>query len=423
MRRVAEAFSLIAALVLVLSLTGKLSAQQEHDRIEPPAPASRPAETAPGEQPRQRETPPEHEASQPTLGPETVRATLDASRRYQEIAESGGWPRVAKPLRPGAKGKAVVTLRRRLAAEGDLPQDQTQSADWDDRLTEAVKRFQARVGQPETGIVAGATLRELNVPAKRRARQLAATAERLERLKFKFGPRYVFVNIPGAYVELVEDGRKTHSYTAIVGGKKNRSPQVAAKIVSIDLNPTWTVPASIIRKELVPKMRRNPKLLERDGIRIFDGRGREVDPSKARSWSKERAAQFTFRQDPGAKNSLGSIRLFMPNRHAVFLHDTPKKQLFDRNYRFLSHGCVRVEGVYNLAARLLDGDSAQQWSETTLSEKIDKGESDKIELRRPVPVVWAYMTGWATPDGSTHFRRDIYDMDKAGAARRKKRSG
>lgn len=359
------------------------------------------------------------EDARPSLGPDTARATAEAARRYAEIADAGGWPRVGKPLRPGAEGKAVATLRRRLAAEGALPPEAAEGIKWDDRLTAAIEKFQARVGLPQTGTVSGQTLRELNVPAKIRARQLAVTAKRLERLRFRFGPHFVSVNIPGAFVELVEDGKKVHSYTAIVGDRKHPSPELGAKIVSVDLNPTWTVPLSIIQKELVPKIRKDRNYLSRDHIRVFDGRGREIDPRKVR-WSKERAANYTFRQDPGEKNSLGSIRLFMPNRHAVFLHDTPRKTLFDRSYRFLSHGCVRVEGVYDLAARLLKEADSKHWDEAALARKIDSGDSEKIRLRRPVPVVWAYMTGWATPDGSAHFRRDIYGMDKEGAARKKR---
>lgn len=424
MKRVTRTPPLMAAFLLCLSSTGGLLAQEARGAAEQPS-APAPALVRPAEQPGQPQAPPEQAAAdedlQPTLGPETLRATVEASRRYAEIAESGGWPRIAKPLRAGAQGQAVVILRRRLAMERDLPQEQAESANWDDGLSEAVKRFQKRMGLQQTGAVGGATLRELNVPAKLRARRLADAAKRLERLKFKFGPRYVVVNIPAANVELIEDGKKTHNYAAIVGGRKNPSPEVVATIVSVDLNPTWTVPSSIIQKELVPKMRRNPNFLARDRIRVLDGRGREIDPRKVR-WSKARAAQFTFRQDPGENNSLGSIRLFMPNRHAVYLHDTPQKQLFDRDYRFLSHGCVRVEGVYDLAARLLNDGSSKHWDELALAEKIDRGETEKIQLRRPVPVVWVYMTGWATPDGSAHFRRDIYDKNESGSARGKSRA-
>jgi murein L,D-transpeptidase YcbB/YkuD len=145
--------------------------------------------------------------SEPTLGPETARATLEASKRYADIADAGGWPRVGKALRPGSKGKAVAALRRRLAAESELSEDEAGGAAWDDRLTDAVKHFQFRLGLPQSGVVSGATLRELNIPATVRSRQLALTARRLDHKQFPFGQRYVVVNIPAAVVEAVDGGK------------------------------------------------------------------------------------------------------------------------------------------------------------------------------------------------------------------------
>jgi murein L,D-transpeptidase YcbB/YkuD len=359
--------------------------------------------------------------SEPSLGPETIRATLDASRRYAAIAERGGWPRVKRPLPPNSKGRAVETLRVRLAAEGDLPQAEAGRADWDTRLADAVKRFQFRLGLPETGVISGKTLRELNVSAAARSHQLASTARRLAAKKFPFQSRYVVVNIPAATVETVEDGKVRRRYTAIVGDVDHPSPEVVATIVAVNLNPSWTVPVSIIKKELMPKMRRDPAYLSRARLRVFDRRGREVNPRKMR-WSKERAASYTFRQDPGAQNSLGSIRIFMPNKYAVYLHDTPKKKLFGRSYRFLSHGCVRVEDVYDLAAWLLKGAAGSpsgQWDEPTILETISQGKREDVRLAAAVPVIWTYMTGWASADGVAHFRDDVYGMDKGGRRRRK----
>ncbi|HEY8070749.1 MAG TPA: L,D-transpeptidase family protein, partial [Methylocystis sp.] len=200
----------------------------------------------------------------------------------------------------------------------------------------------------------------------------------------------------------------------IVGGKRHKSPQITAKIVSVDINPTWTVPASIIKKEIAPRLRRDPNYLARQHIRVLDGRGHEVDPRKLRRLSTTRAAHFTFRQDPGPKNALGSLRLSMPNKDEVYMHDTPQKQLFDRDYRFLSHGCARVDGVYDLAAWLLNvtGTGSEQWDSEKLRSETDSGRTEKIRLAHPAPVVWTYLTGWAEPDGMARFRRDIYGLDK-----------
>jgi L,D-transpeptidase YcbB len=357
--------------------------------------------------------------SEPTLGPETARATLEASKRYADIADAGGWPRVGKALRPGSKGKAVVALRRRLAAEGELSETEANGAHWNDRLTDAVKHFQFRLGLPQTGLVSGATLRELNIPAAVRARQLAATAERLARKQFPFGPRYVVVNIPAAVVEAVDDGKVIHRYTAIAGEVDHPSPEIVAKITAININPTWTVPVSIIKNEMVPKIRKDSNYLSRAHIRLLDSRGHEVNPREV-DWSKERSASYTFRQDRGPQNSLGSLRISMPNKHDVYMHDTPKQKPFARVYRFLSHGCVRVEGVYDLAVWLLEGAPGSptgRWDQAAILQKIAEGKPDDIRLTHAVPVIWVYLTGWASADGTVHFRNDIYGRDKEAMLR------
>lgn len=351
----------------------------------------------------------------PTFQPETFYATAKASERYAAIVDAGGWPTVGAPLRAGSKGSAVVALRRRLAAEGDLSSS-VNNPIWDAALTQAVKQFQFRVGLRQTGVVSGATLRALDVPASVRFRQLASSAQRLAGVEFPFGSRYVVVNIPATAVEAIEEDRVVQRYTAIVGDVEHRSPEVEAKILAININPTWTVPASIIKNEIAPKMLKDPSYLVRSHIRVLDGRGAEVD-ARSINWSSERAANYILRQDSGAGNSLGSLRISMPNPHAVYMHDTPSKNLFSSDYRFLSHGCVRVQGVADFAVWLLEGAPGSptgNWDKTTIAQKIASGEREEVRLPRPVPVVWVYLTGWASADGSVHFRDDVYGVDEVG---------
>ncbi len=210
------------------------------------------------------------------------------------------------------------------------------------------------MGLRQTGIVAGATLKAINVPAEVRAQQLAASARRLAELTFRFGDRYVVVNLPSTSVEAVENGAVVHRYVAIVGDPEHPSPEIAAHISVINLNPTWTVPVSIIKKEIIPKMQRIRAISRATRSAFSTATGAEIDP-KSIDWTTERAANYTLRQDSGAGNSLGSIRIGMPNKLAVYMHDTPSKRLFGADYRFLSHGCVRVQGVYDLAEWLLQG--------------------------------------------------------------------
>ena len=386
--------------------------------IDPAAPAPLAPKPKPKRKPKPPAPPSESALSDdptPVLQPETFFTTAKASERYAAIVDAGGWPKVGASLRPGSKGGSVVALRRRLAAEDDALAD-TGSSIWDSALTQAVKRFQFRMGLRQTGAVAGATLRALDIPAAVRFRQLASSAQRLAGVDFPFGPRYVVVNIPSTAVDAVEDDRVVRRYTAIVGDVEHHSPQVQANIVAVNINPTWTVPMSIIKNEIAPKMLKDPSYLTRSRIRVLDGRGQEVDPRSV-NWSSERAANYTLRQDSGAGNSLGSLRLSMPNPHAVYMHDTPTKNLFASDYRFLSHGCVRVQGVLDLAAWILDGASGPRMSKEQINAKIASGEREEVKLARPVPVVWAYMTGWASADGVVHFRDDVYGLDEVGESR------
>jgi len=346
----------------------------------------------------------------PALQPQTFYTTAKAADRYRQIVDLGGWPVVGVSLRPGSKGPAVSALRRRLAAEDDSVVD-TAKQKWDADLTAAVKRFQFRMGLKQTGVVAGATLRELDIPAEVRFHQLESSARRLTALDFAFGPRYIVVNIPSTAVDAVENDRVTRRYAAIVGDLEHHSPEVQAKVVAININPTWTVPVSIVKNEIAPKMLKDPTYLKRSHIRVLNARGEEVDP-RSIDWASERATHYTLRQDSGADNSLGSIRISMPNSYSVYMHDTPSRNLFANDYRFLSHGCVRVQGVVDLAAWLLDGESGPQMSKDEINKKIASGEREEVKLTHHVPVAWVYMTGWASADGLVHFRDDVYGLDE-----------
>jgi L,D-transpeptidase YcbB len=354
----------------------------------------------------------------PTLQPDTFFATAKASERYSAIVDAGGWPTDIAAIGPGTKGPAVAKLRKRLAIEGDLSGGEASGLAWDNGLTAGVKRFQARMGLRQTGIVSGATLKAINIPARVRFNQLASSANRLAGLNFSFDERYVVVNLPSTSVEAVENGRVAHRYVAIVGDPEHPSPEISAHIQVVNLNPTWTVPTSIIKKEIIPRMQRDPGYLTRAKIRILDGSGKEINP-KSVNWSTERAANYTLRQDSGAGNSLGSIRIGMPNKLAVYMHDTPSKGLFGADYRFLSHGCVRVQGVYDYAAWLLEGTGGGPsggWDKAALQGKIKEGARYDINLVKEVPVIWVYLTGWSNGGGPANFRDDVYNVDNVGEA-------
>ena len=352
--------------------------------------------------------------SRPSLDASTFINTMRAAWTYKRLAEAGGWPSLPAGtiLKAGDKGPLVALLRQRLALEGDLSADAAASTLFDVELAGAVKRFQARHGLPESGAVRARTLEAINVPALTRHRQLTASAQRLAGSTFAFGDRYVVVNIPSAAVEAIERGEVARRYVAIVGKVDRPSPIVETRVTAVNLNPTWTVPVSLIKKDIIPHVRKDPAYLDKMKIRILDAKGQEVDP-KSLDWSTETAVNYTLRQDPGAINSLGQIRIDMPNKHAVYMHDTPKKQLFAQDARFHSSGCVRVADVGDFAEWLLrsaNGSSAA-WTRDGIDAAIASSARQDIRLEKPVPVAWVYLTGYATADGAVHFREDVYGLD------------
>jgi len=351
----------------------------------------------------------------PSFSADTARLTAEAAQRYRAIAERGGWPAlpVGTRLSLGAKGPAVALLRERLMAEGDL-EPGAAGKTFDKPLQDAVKRYQQRNGLARSGTVAGATLAAMNIPADVRARQLEQSALRLNDRTFGFGPRYVVVNIPSASVEAIENGTVTRRYVAVVGKPENASPTVEAKIGTVNINPTWTLPTSIIKNEIIPKMRKDPGYLARSNIRILDRSGNTVAPGSI-DWNGNNAVNYTLRQDSGARNALGQIRIDMPNRDAVYMHDTPSKKYFAAQDRFYSHGCVRVQDVRSFAAWLLEG-TAGVWDKPAIDAAIAIGERKDVRLAKSVPVAWVYMTGYVTDDGKVHFRDDVYSLDTGQAA-------
>ena len=350
----------------------------------------------------------------PALQPETFYSTAKAAERYASIADRGGWLKVPRALSRSSSGPAVAILRQRLSIEGDLPAAAANSTRWDDEVTQAVRNYQYRVGLRQTGSVTGKTLKALNISAALRFKQLASSAHRIAGSSFPFGPRYVVVNIPSAAAEAVENGRVVRRYVVVVGDVKHRSPQVITRITHVNLNPTWTVPTSIIKNEIIPRMRRDPGYLSRSKIRILDGSGKQINPASV-NWSSDAAARYTLRQDSGRSNALGTIRIQMTNNQSVYMHDTPSKRFFRRDYRFLSHSYVRVQGVYDLAEWLLR-DTPGSWTKAKINRHIG-GKRRDVRLAQAVPVAWIYMTGWASSDGVVHFRDDIYNVDRIGGGR------
>jgi L,D-transpeptidase YcbB len=354
-------------------------------------------------------------SSEPTFDEGTYARLKEALLSYSGLQVRGGWPTlpVDAKLAPGLTGPAVALLRQRLVITEDLAADQERGDTFDSAVEEGVKHFQLRHGIEATGSVGPQTLSALNVPVKKRLQQLAASLERLVGMDFIFAQRYVVVNIPAAYTEAVADDKVERRYRVIVGKADKPSPTLTTMITSVNLNPTWTVPLSITKNEIIAKMRKDPSYLSRMHMRVLDGKDGEIDP-RSIDWSSNRSPNFSVRQDSGTWNALGSVKIDMPNPYSVYMHDTNVRNLFTENYRFLSHGCSRVDNVRDLAAWILQ--DTPGWGRAQIDAGIATGQRTDVRLARKIPVAWVYLTGWMTRNGTVQFRDDIYDHDDEPAS-------
>jgi murein L,D-transpeptidase YcbB/YkuD len=348
-----------------------------------------------------------------TLTSSTVQSLERAIGEYAQIVQRGGWRTVpeSERLRVGMQHRSVLALRERLIATGDLDRNAGVSEVFDSYVEAAVRRFQARNGITPDGVLREATAAAMNVPAQVRQRQLETNVVRVRAMSDKLADRYAVVNIPAAHLECVEGGAVASRHTTIVGKPDRPSPVLQARIVEVNFHPFWTVPVSIIRRDLIPKMQEEPDYLTKNKIRIYDKRGRELQPEQV-NWQSDEAIDYMFRQDPGEQNSMGSIRVNMPNPEAVYMHDTPSKNLFGEDQRFHSSGCVRVQNIRDYVVWLLKDTPGM--SRPTVDGHIRSGERFDAKLARPVPVYWVYVTAWANPDGVVQFRDDVYGHDGLG---------
>ncbi|BCP53350.1 amidase [Kaistia sp. 32K] len=352
--------------------------------------------------------------SAPILSPDTAQAVEYAIQNYTDIVSRGGWPVVPgdKKLSLGLKDPNVVILRQRLAVTGDLGQGTGNSQTFDSYVDAGLRRFQARHGLPVDGVAGQSTINMMNVPAAVRLTQLQTNLVRLRSMSGFLGERYVMINIPAAAIEVVEGNRVVSRHTAVVGKVDRPTPVLATRIYRISFNPNWTVPASIIRKDLIPLMQKSPDYLTKKHIRIYDTAGVEVPPESI-DWHTDQATKgYLFRQDPGDFNSLGTVRISFHNDEQVYMHDTPQKDIFGREQRFDSSGCIRVQNVRQVIGWLLR--DTPEFPRERIDQIFKSGEQVNVNPKPEVPLYLQYISAWAMADGVTHFRDDIYNRDGIG---------
>jgi L,D-transpeptidase YcbB len=420
------------AMIVAVGLFASGSALAQTETIGQAGPSSRPATTAPAgaapaavnpahtAAPKPAATPvstPESRSAaalalshEPTFDEGSAQRIKDAALSYSDLAVRGGWPTFPADAKftLGVQGPNDDLLRKRLVVSGDLAADKASGA-FDETLAEAVKRFQARHGLAPTGTVTPRTIAAMNVSVQKRIRQLEASLERLQNTNFAFGQRYVVVNIPAAFAEAIENDVVVRRYRVIVGKTEKPSPTLTAEITGVVLNPTWTVPSSIARTEISAHMLKDPSYLSRMHMEVLDAHDTPIDPHSV-DWSGTHTPNFTVRQQNGAWNALGAVKIDMPNSFSVYMHDTNQRNLFSDDYRFDSHGCSRVDNVRDLAAWLLK--DQPKWNRAAIDAAIATGQHQEVSMARKVPVAWIYLTAWMNKDQTIQFRNDVYNQDE-----------
>ena len=350
-------------------------------------------------------------SNNPVLGREAPVYMQQAIMQYQQIVQNGGWPDVPvsqQRLQIGVSDPSVQALRQRLMVSGDLPREAGISSAFDSYVDGALKRFQARHGLPADGVSGEYTTKALNVSAQIRLAQLQTNLVRIQSMSGDLGPRHLMVNIPAAAIEAVENERVVLRNTAVVGRASRPTHVINSKIYEVILNPYWTAPRSIIEKDIVPLMQKDPTYLERNNIRLIDGKGQEVPPT-AVDWFAPKAPNLMFRQDPGKINAMSSTKINFHNPNNEYMHDTPQQGLFNKLMRFESSGCVRVQNVRDLTSWLLR--DTPGWSRQEMERVIATRVNTPIKLAQEVPVYFVYITAWSAKDGVVQFRDDIYEKD------------
>lgn len=383
-----------AIFVLALCLSSGTS-HAKRQRIEPPMPSTL-----------------------PWIGPGSAEDLQRAIAVYKRIADEGGWPTLPDRiiLRPGDSGPHVATLRRRLHITGDLRQSRSDNYAFDEALADAVKRYQMRNGLEPNGIVYGITQRLLNVPVQDRIRQLQMNLQRVRELapSLAGSAKYIVMNAASFELQGIAGGRVEVTSRTIAGKRTTPTPSVSAAVRAINILPYWHVPGTIAKAQIIPTIKKDLSYLYRENIRVFSAfGGEEIDPAQVNWWGPE-SGRYVFRQEPGPNNALGVLRFDMPNKHIVYMHDTPMKKLFGYFERAYSAGCVRVQSFYDLADWLLAGQDG--WTKQSLRSAVAARTPVTIKLGSAVPVHFIYLTAWVE-NGAVQFRNDLYNRDEQSFAK------
>jgi len=340
-----------------------------------------------------------------------------ALARMRTVVGAGGWPAVSPgpAIKPGATDPRVALVRKRLLVTGELAASTT-SGDtvYSGDLEAAVKIFQAHHRLTDDGIIGKATVEAMNITAETRVRQLRVNLERARWVVGGIGlsDSFVLVNLPAFKAYLIRDRKNVWEARTQIGREARQTPTFRADMKYLVLNPDWTVPPTILAQDVLAGMRKGQDTIARKRLMILDAEGRAVDPATI-DWQAATPANFryTLRQPPGPDNALGRVKFIFPNQHAIFLHDTPSRELFSSDQRTFSSGCIRVEHPLDLAAVLLEGQDT--WTPGRIQEVLDTLQSRTVFLDTPLPVLIVYWTVSVGATGELRYAKDVYNLDPA----------
>ena len=337
---------------------------------------------------------------------------LSEKMRFQDLIARGGWGAPVpdgRKLQVGESGPRVRALAERLVAMGYL---QAATDRYDAALSDAVRAIQADHGLAVDGVAGPNTLAAINVPAEDRLKSILVALERERWLNIPRGDRHVWVNLPDFTAKIVDHGKVTFETRSVVGKDEidRRSPEFSDEMDHMVINPTWYVPRSIVVNEYLPMLQRNPyaayhlELVGQSG-RVYGREGFDF-----RVWNAQ-TFPFSMREPPSQGNALGQVKFMFPNRHNIYLHDTPQKALFGQAKRDFSHGCIRLNDPYDFAYAVL----ARQESDPVdfFRARLNSGRETRVDIAAPIPVHIVYLTAFTEARGRIQFRGDVYGRDAA----------
>jgi L,D-transpeptidase YcbB len=305
---------------------------------------------------------------------------------------------------PGYKSKTIILIKKRLQYWKDLPKKDTITPLYDDQMLEGVKKFQARHGLENDGKIGQGTIKALNTNLEKRKEQIIVNLERWRWYPRSLGTNYLAVNIPNYLLHTVLQKDTTKTYRVVVGSKERKTPVFSSKVSEIIFNPTWTVPETIIKEDLIPGTKKSRRYLTARDIVTFY-KGKEISPA---NWQLSKAEDYKYVQNPGINNSLGLVKINFESKNSVYFHDTNHRDLFTKTYRALSSGCVRIEKPLPLAQYLLFDE------ENFSSQKIDtiilQKKTKIVPMAEDFKVHILYFTAW-NEKGQLNFRDDVYSYD------------